>query len=51
MCDQRGHANFDKGNDTVANDINTEDVTIIDDHCFEKGKFNELNNWKTNNVY
>ena len=24
---------------------------IIDGNCFEKTKLNELNNWKTNNVY
>ena len=49
MCNQQGHVNLT--NDIVVNDINTEEVIIIDDNCFEKAKLNELNNWKTNNVY
>ena len=44
MCKQQGHVNFDKVNDIVVNDINTEGVMIIDDNCFEKAKLNELNN-------
>ena len=44
MCNQQGHVNFDKVNDIVAYDINTEGVTITDDNCFEKAKLNELNN-------
>ena len=39
MCNQWGHANFDKVKNIV-NDINTEEVMIIDDNCFEKGKLN-----------
>ena len=42
MCNQQDHVNFDKVNDIVINDINTEEVTIIDDNCFEKAKRNEL---------
>ena len=40
-----------KVNDIVINDVNTGEVVIIDDNCFEKATFNELNNWKGNNVY
>ena len=36
MCNQQNHVNFDKVNDIVINDINTEKVMIIDDNCFEK---------------
>ena len=50
MYNQQGYVNFDKVNDIVVNDINTEEVMIID-NCFEKAKLNELNNRKTNNVY
>ena len=42
MCNQQGHVNLT--NDIVVNDINTEEVIIIDDNCFEKAKLNELNN-------
>ena len=48
MCNQQGHVNFDKVNDIAVNDINTEEVMIIDNNCFEKAKLTELNNWKTN---
>ena len=51
MCNRQGHVNFHKANDIVINAINTEEVMIIDDNCFEKAKSNELNNWKTNNLY
>ena len=51
MCNQQGHVNFGKANDIVINYINTEKVIIRDDYCFEKAKLNELNRWKTNNVY
>ena len=61
MCNQQGHVNFDKVTDIVMNNVNTEEVIIIDyiiidymiidDNCFEKAKLNELNNWKTKNVY
>ena len=30
MCNQQGDVNFDKVNDIVVNDINTEEVMIID---------------------
>ena len=50
MCNQQGHVNFDKVNDIVINDVNTAEVMIIGDNCFEKAKLKELNNWKTNNV-
>ena len=51
MCNQQGHVNCGKANDTAINFINTEKVIIIDDYCFKKAKLNELNKWKTNNVY
>ena len=50
MCNQWSHVNFDKVDDILTNDINTEEVLIIDT-CFEKAKLTELNNWKTNNIY
>ena len=52
MCNQQGYAHFDEVDDLIViNDVNTEEVMIIDDNCFEKAKLNDLNNWKTNNVY
>ena len=51
ICNQQGHVDFDKVIDIVVSDINTEEVMIIDGNCFEKTNLNELNNWKTNNVY
>ena len=32
MFNQQGHVNFNKVNDIVINDINTEEVMIIDDN-------------------
>ena len=52
MCNQQGYVNFDEVDDLIViNDVNAEEVMIIDDNCFEKAKLNDLNNWKTNNVY
>ena len=52
MCNQQGYVHFDEVDDLIViNDVNTEEVMIIDDNCFEKAKLNDLNNWKTNNVY
>ena len=51
MCNQQTHVNFDKVNYVVVNDINTEEVTIIDNNYLERAKLTELNNWETNNVY
>ena len=51
-CNQQGYVHFDEVDDLIViNDVNTEEVMIIDDNCFEKAKLNDLNNWKTNNVY
>ena len=50
MCNQQSHVNFDKVDDIMTNDINTEEVLIIDT-WFEKAKLTKLNNWKTNNIY
>ena len=38
MCNHRGHVNFHKVNDIAINAINTEEVVIIEDNCFEKAK-------------
>ena len=51
MCNEQGHVDFDKVNDIVINNTNTEEIFIVDNSCFQKAKLNELNNWKTNNVY
>ena len=51
MCNEQGHVDFDKVNDIVINETNTEEIFIVDNSCFQKAKLNELNNWKTNNVY
>ena len=51
MCNEQGHVDFDKVNDIVINDTNTEEIFTADNSCFQKAKLNELNNWKINNVY
>ena len=51
MYNQQGYVDFDKVNDIVINENKTEQIMLIDEHCFQKAKLYELNSWKTNNIY
>ena len=48
-----GHVDFDKVKSfsILHKNNDTDEVHMIDESCFDNAKLEELNNWKSNNVY
>ena len=48
-----GHVDFDKVKSlSILHENNdTDEVHMIDESCFDNAKLEELNNWKSNEVY